>query len=442
MKFISVVLIFTLSVCAFSQTKMTSEEAIRIGLENNYDIQIARNNHQIAENSVSNGTAGFLPTLDASGGYQQAFSEQETNSPFGLGDSDSETRSAQIALNWTLFDGFKMFMNRSQLRALERATDYQTRFIIENTVVSILRAFFNVVQQELLLDVAKNTVEISGTRFEKERVRQDLGASSTTDYLNAQVAYNDDRANLMDQELNLAVAKKELNILLGRTPDVPVSVQKDILITPLDQEIETLIDLALERNKEVKRAEQQIVVAQKGVGLARGSFLPRLSLKASYDLSDVTSTRSSDTTSSRSFTIPDKLNTETLSGNVGLTLSFNLFNGFRDKVAWQNARLAEKNAYLELRKLQNYVVGLVREKHTTLYKRLELIRLEEQNVQAATQNLQIQQDRYAIGAASSLEFRDAQVNLNRAQTALITAQYQARITRLEIDQLSGILELK
>jgi outer membrane protein TolC len=442
MKLIAIVLLFSIWIGAHAQIPMTSEDAIRIGLENNYDIQIARNNYQIAENNVGNGTAEFLPTLEASGAYQQAFSEQETNSPFGLGDSDSDTRSARIALNWTLFDGFKMFMNRSQLRALEIATDYQTRNIIENTVVSVLRAFFNVVQQQLLLDVAKNTVEISGTRFDKERVRKELGASSTTDYLNAQVAYNDDRANLMNQELSLMVAKKELNILLGRAPDIPFSVQKDILIAPLDQDIETLVDLALERNKEVKRAEQQIIVAQKGVGLARGSFFPRLSLNASYDLSDVTSTRSADTTSSRSFAIPDKINTETFTGNVGLTLSFNLFNGFRDKVAWQNARLAERNALLGLRKIQNSVVGLIREKYTTLNKRLELIQLEAQNVQAAAQNLQIQQDRYAIGAASSLEFRDAQVNLNRAQTVLITAQYQARITRLEIDQLSGILELK
>ena len=79
--------------------------------------------------------------------------------------------------------------------------------------------------------------------------------------------------------------------------------------------------------------------------------------------------------------------------------------------------------------------------HQTFYKRLELIDLEEQNVVAAQQNLQLQQDRYDIGGATFLEYRDAQVNLNRAQITLIVARFQSRITRLEIERLTGNLEL-
>jgi len=66
-----------------------------------------------------------------------------------------------------------------------------------------------------------------------------------------------------------------------------------------------------------------------------------------------------------------------------------------------------------------------------------LVNLEEQNVVAAQQNLDLQLERYNIGTASSLEFRDAQVNIIRAQTTLIAARYQARITKLEIEQLIG-----
>jgi outer membrane protein TolC len=72
---------------------------------------------------------------------------------------------------------------------------------------------------------------------------------------------------------------------------------------------------------------------------------------------------------------------------------------------------------------------------------MELIDLEEQNVVAAEKNLQLNQDRYSIGAASSLEFRDAQVNLIRSQSTLIVARFQARITRLELEQLMGNWEI-
>ena len=83
----------------------------------------------------------------------------------------------------------------------------------------------------------------------------------------------------------------------------------------------------------------------------------------------------------------------------------------------------------------------VREKLETFYKRMELIGLEEQNVIAAQKNLQLNQDRYDIGAASSLEFRNAQVNLTRSQSTLIVARYQSRITRLELEQLMGNWEI-
>jgi outer membrane protein TolC len=88
------------------------------------------------------------------------------------------------------------------------------------------------------------------------------------------------------------------------------------------------------------------------------------------------------------------------------------------------------------------VAGLVNEKYVTFEKRIELMQLEEQNVLAAEQNLQLQQDRYQIGASTSLEFRDAQVNLLRAQSTLIAARYQARISRLEIEQLIGRLDIE
>ena len=95
------------------------------------------------------------------------------------------------------------------------------------------------------------------------------------------------------------------------------------------------------------------------------------------------------------------------------------------------------NQELALADARNQLAGLVQEKYDTFQKQVELVRLEEQNQIAAQQNLDLQLERYNIGTASSLEFRDAQVNLIRAQTTLIAARYQARITRLEIKQLIG-----
>ena len=72
---------------------------------------------------------------------------------------------------------------------------------------------------------------------------------------------------------------------------------------------------------------------------------------------------------------------------------------------------------------------------------MELIELEEENIKAAEQNLELQQDRFDIGNTTSIEFRDAQLNYTRAQNTLIAARFQARISRLQLEQLTGSLDI-
>ena len=97
---------------------------------------------------------------------------------------------------------------------------------------------------------------------------------------------------------------------------------------------------------------------------------------------------------------------------------------------------------LALLKAEIELDGTLREKYDTYIKRLEFIDLEEQNVKASEQNLRLQEDLLATGAASSLEFRDAQLSYARAQSALIAAKYQARIALLEIEQLMGDIRIQ
>jgi outer membrane protein len=420
----------------YGQELMTAEDAIRLGLENNFDIQIARNTAKIAENNIGKGTANLLPLLDASGFYQNSSAELETDNPFRFGGkSTTRTYNGQVALNWTLFDGFKMFIDRSRYVELAKLSDAQARNFIENTGVSILAAYFDVVQQELLLDVARQALEISETRLNKEKVRRDLGGASSTDLLNAQVSYNNDKGTLINQELRLTLAYKNLNILLAQKPDSPVSVRKEITIPDLDLALENLQSLAVERNSTLMIARQNKIVAEKNTKLARSNFLPNLFFNASYGYTDQLLSLEENQRQDTAF--PSEITTQSTDGILGFTLTFNLFNGFRDKIDWQNARIEKKNQDLALKNALNSIAGLVQEKYETFNKRVELILLEEENLVAAEANLRLQQDRYQIGTTTSLEFRDAQVNLIRAQTTLIVAKYQARITRLEIEQLIG-----
>lgn len=438
-KIYSLIILFTFS--GLAQNILTAEDAVKIGLKNNYDIQIAKNNREIAENNSGFGTAGFLPTLNATGAYTVSNTEQDTDSPFSFGDTDNRTKNAQISLNWTLFDGFKMFIDNSKYNELQKLGEYQSRNAIENSVIGILRNYYNVVQQKQLLEVLKNSSEISRLRMEKEQVKKDLGSSSSTDFLNARVSFNNDRSSYLKQELQLLIAKKDLNLALGRQPETEFDVQEQILVSMPELNMDEILELSLGNNKSFLISKQNKLIAEKNLSVSKSVYYPKLSLNANYGYVNSYTDRLgvlSDTSRIKNSDIESK----NINKSIGLTLSFNLFNGFRDKINFQNAWLEAKNQEHNFYKSINMLNGLAHEKYTSLNKQIEITKLEEENVIAAQQNLQLLQDLFQVGAASSLEFRDAQVNLARSQANLIAAKFQAKLLRLELDQLAGTLSIE
>jgi len=311
----------------------------------------------------------------------------------------------------------------------------QAQYQIENTVIGILAAYFNLVQQEQLLEVTRNTLDISKTRLEREQVRKDLGGASSADYLNAQVSFNNDKAAYLNQELQVIIARKELNILLAQDPTTEFLVDEEITVQPLQNDLETLTEMTAQRNSLLSIALKNKSIAEQNLKNSRSVFFPMLSFNAGYGYSD----RS---TSSENPNFREDIETQSTDCSLGLTLIFNLFNGFQDKINYQVAQIERKNSELEVRNTLNQITGLLQEKVLTYEKEMALVALEEQDVEAAEKNLALQQDRYNIGTASSLEFRDAQVNLARAQTALIVAKFLAKITRLEINQLTGSITIE
>ncbi|MCK5513549.1 MAG: TolC family protein, partial [Deltaproteobacteria bacterium] len=212
-----------------STQEMTVEDAIRLGLKNNYDIQIARNEAEIAINNKGKGIANFLPVIDTNGDFRYDDTNEKTGSPTSFGNSVMRTSSSNLSLSWTLFDGFSMFADKKRYDELAKSGTYQARNTIESTVVSIMQAFFDLVQQEQLLDVVLDTRAISKRRLEREEIRRDLGGASSTDLLNARVNFNNDESTLLDQQLAVTIAGKELNIALAQDPSTPVVVKKEIV---------------------------------------------------------------------------------------------------------------------------------------------------------------------------------------------------------------------
>jgi len=414
-----------------AQPIMTVEQAVSTALKNNFNIQIARNNAEIAENNTSLGTAGFLPRIDASAGKTLSNSKEKTTSPFSFGDRDTDQLTGRIDLNWTIFDGFSMFAANSRFMALAEAGKAQSRLQIENTVVSVLAAYFNVVSRQKLYSIARDNLALSRQRIEKEKIRKELGGVSSTDFLRSQVAFNADSAAFLQSSLSLKSAKNNFNRLLARDLKTPVTVSENILIPAVNRGENEWFELAMAKNAQLNAAKKSLRAAEKNITVSSAGYYPRLSVNGSYSYTDRTITNNS-----------GDITTEADDRSVGLNLSFNIFNGLRDNTARQNAKLEARNRQLEVYNTELQIKAALEEKLINLDNRLKLLALEEQNASVAAQSFQLQKERYEMGTSTSLDFRDAQISLNRAQEAFIAAQYQARIAMLELEQLAGIIAIE
>jgi len=422
--------LFMVSFVFASSKEMTVEDAIRLGLRNNYDIQIARNTAEIAVNNKGKGISNFLPVIDTNSELRYDNTNESTSSPTSFGDSVTRTSDTYLSLTWTLFDGFRMFADKKRYDQLALSGEAEARDRVERTVVSIMASFFNLVQQEQLLDVIRDTLAVSKRRLELEEVRRELGGASSTDLLNARVNYNNDESTLLDQQLAVTIALNELNIVLARDPLTPVVVKKEIVIQPLTMNYEELLEMAKRENSTLLTARYDKRVAAEDVRIAQSAFWPRLFLNGNYGYAD------------RALFGDDIIpgtdrKRHSIDSTIGLFVSFNVFNGNVDKINLQNARLELLNRDLNLQNIENEITGLVREKYTTYQKRMAKVRIEEENTDTAMQNMELQKELYATGASDSLDFRDAQILYARAQVNLIVSRFDARISLLEIEQLIG-----
>ncbi len=122
----------------------------------------------------------------------------------------------------------------------------------------------------------------------------------------------------------------------------------------------------------------------------------------------------------------------------GINLSFNLFNGFSDYATVQQAKISHKSALEGLEEYKRNLKSVIHQYYADYQSTLDIIEINEQNLEAAKEEVRLAEERYQIGAGTSLEVRESQVNLTLAERTLIAAQFAARITMAQLDKELGL----
>lgn len=414
-----------------AQQVLTKEEAVKLALDNNYDIKIANNNVQVAENNKSVLNSGYLPTVTGTAGA--TYNLDNTEAEFSNGNStvlngaESSRYNAGVSLNYTIFDGLGRHYNYKRLKEQYQLSELQARETIENTIVQLFSVYYNVAQLSENLETLDQTLLVTKDRLVRAEYQFDYGQNTKLEVLNAEVDINTDSINIINTKQDLKIAKRDLKLVLGETftEDFNVETEVDFL---LQFKKDSLFEKAKQRNVALLQTEKNIAISQLDIKSGKSAYLPTLGLTGSYGWNKNNNNAASFVT----------VSTNTgLSG--GLNLSWNLFDGGATMTRVRNAKVN-----LETQQLQkeNILLSIQRDFDNAwddYMNKLEIYNIQEKNIITAQNNFDRTQEKFKIGQVNSIEFRQAQLNLLNAELSRNQAKYAAKLAELQLLQISGEL---
>jgi outer membrane protein TolC len=419
-----------LSVWAQVQEPLDLEKALQLGLENNLQVKIGVENRNLREldKKIAAGSL-FMPSLNAN--YLRSFATEDVTQTFVSDPKNPReidaAKSKNKAYSFVGIYGFRpeSFVTIRRLGMLEEISDLDAKVIVENTVAGISTAYYRLILELQRLKVLQQTLFLSKARLEISRVQYELGGAGKRDFLAAQVDYNGDSSLLMTQYQVIQNARVNLNELLAADPDTNFLIQDSTIAIGDRLTLETLYESAFLENKLLLVNQRNNNEAFLRIKELQASRLPGINLNSSFNNSVFNS--------DAGFLIQN----ERQGLNYGGSITFNLFSGLTLNRRIQSAKVNQRIQDYSLEQYEIQLKSDIQRAYNTYDNNLGLLSIEQTNYQVAKENSEIALERFRLGIASYLEFRDAQVNLLSAENRLITSIFQIKQQEIELLRLSG-----
>lgn len=425
-----------------AQEMLQKSEAIALALENNFGIKTVTNNVEVAENNKSVLNSGYLPSLTTNAGatYQQASSVTgfqgainpntgEPRADIEIDNAETQRFNASLNLNYTLFDGLGRYYNYKSLKEQYNLSELQARETIENTVLQLFTVYYEIARLSQNVDILEKTLQTSKQRVTRADYQFDYGQNTKLNVLNAQVDVSNDSINLLNARQQLKNTKRDLNVIFANQYKQEFTV--DTLVTFIPKLLLTeYVDKAKENNVTILQNESNIRLSEFDIKVNKSGYLPTVGLTGSYGWNENRNPASA-------FFPGNVADTYTLS--AGVNLSWNLFDGGGTITRIKNAKIALDNQKLAKSQINIEVERDIANALGNYENRLAVFAIQKQNVVTNQNNFDRSFERFKLGQITSIEFRQAQINLILAQTNLNAAKYAAKIAELQLLQLTGQL---
>jgi len=434
----------------FAQEKLSLEECIQMALEYNATLKQKEYTNQSADYDVTGSYSGIMPVIDLSfrkgettiGSSERIINDVVvdvdpiTGQPI-YGTAKIKTpkqyakdNSLTLSVTQNLYDGGRWWNNINRAKLNKESSDYDLAGQRNETILTVQSLYYDLLAQMKLYEVNKVAVQRSEGQLTRTEKMYELGSKARLDVYQAKVNLGNDRISLLNQENIVGDSRRNLNLALGREPEEPIEIEFVEEVSPPVEPLNVLVDKAMESQPLLKRNEIDVNSSELGVSLSKAGYYPSLRAYFQYNR------RNSDLEK-----IYSDLNLEYVWA-VGLILNWNIFNGMSDYVGVQKSKIVEMSAREEQARYMRSLKSRIKAYHDNYASYVEIIAINEENLIAAQEELRLAEERYQIGAGTSLEVREAQVKLTRAEQTLIAARYNSLITQAQLDNELGLSEKK
>tara|TARA_Y100001936_G_C16065209_1_gene666784 strand:- start:361 stop:1680 length:1320 start_codon:yes stop_codon:yes gene_type:complete len=427
---ILITVISLISLNTNSQEVLDLKKATAITLENNLNIKISENFEKISDNNTSFLNSGYLPTISAGSNFIKSNQNVEIKTPSGLEGTleniESDSNSANISMNFIIVDGAGRKFNYRKSKELFNKSKLEVVEVIENTIFQLYTVYFEACRLIEEQTIYKNNLDISQSRLDRKRLELEYGQSTSLEVLNAEVDFKNDSINYLNTISNLSNVKRDLNLIMNVDSEEIFELITEVNFLEF-KELNDAYSGAKENNTSLKIDNKNVSISKNEMMATKSTYLPTIGLIGSYGWNE--------SINDNPYAFFNKNINDGFSG--GVSLSWDIFNSGRKIIANKNAKIKYENSKIEKERKMNLFFNELNSIYQTHTNNLYIFEVQEKNLETNKLNFDRNLEQYKLGRLSSIQFRDAQLKLQRAELQKNTSKYNTKISELALMKISG-----